>query len=350
MSADVRDTLARIDDRLRQSLVELAGLWPEGGELPCDDLVDLWGDTLTSGGKRFRPQMCHWGWVCAGGAAEIRGHQEMILAGTALELLHAFALIHDDVMDDSEVRRGAPTVRAVLAARHSAGRWSGDSHDFGDAMAVLVGDLGHSEVGVLVGQLPEAMRREWRAMSVELVAGQARDLTGAADRDRDLDHARSVARAKSGGYTIARPLRLGALAGGGGPAVLDVLTEVGVLLGEAFALRDDLLGVWGTAEETGKPVGDDLSQGKATVLLALAERAATPSLHRQLARVGGGLRAEEIATLTHALEEIGVKERAEALVVELVAQAIALLDSPVLDPDGAAGLRSLANLVAWRVV
>ena len=211
----------------------------------------------------------------------------MVQAGAALELLHIFALIHDDVMDESASRRGQPSVHTLAAQLHLHSAARGNARRFGESIAVLVGDLAHAEADHLVTELPRPMRRIWRLLVIELVQGQSRDITGTAAGRRDLAHARQVARMKSGAYTVQRPLQLGRRGGrrrraGGRPRI----TRYGREVGEAFALRDDLLGVWGDPRLTGKPAGDDLLSGKPTVILSLADERLRGSDRTLLARVG----------------------------------------------------------------
>ena len=304
-----------------------------------------------TGGKRIRPSMAHWGWVACGGrsSADESGADDVVRAGAALELLHIFALIHDDVMDESDSRRGQPSVHTLAAQLHLHAGARGDARHFGESIAVLVGDLAHAEADHLVTELPRAMRQIWRLLVIELVHGQSRDLTGSAAGRRDLDHARRVARMKSGRYTVQRPLELGAAAAGAPDVVRDALMTYGEEVGEAFALRDDLLGVWGDPRSTGKPAGDDLISGKPTVIMALAEERLHGSARRVLRRVGTPeLSPADVTALQSALAEQGVVEAVEARISEHVRAASAALASVDLDASGVAGLTGMAHLIAWR--
>ena len=189
----------------------------------------------------------------------------------ALELLHLFALIQDDVMDRSDSRRGRTTLHVSAAQRHLTSGGLGDPVLFGDSVATLVSDLALSEASLLVAPCAPDVRAAWRLMAVELVEGQLLDLTHTAGRRRDVETSRRIARFKSSRYTISRPVQLGALVGGADPALVRGLIGWGDLVGDAFAVRDDLLGVWGDPVRTGKPAGDDLRSGKPTVLSWAAE-------------------------------------------------------------------------------
>jgi geranylgeranyl diphosphate synthase type I len=263
--------------------------------------------------------------------------------------LHIFALIHDDVMDESASRRGQPSVHTLAAQLHLHSAARGSARRFGESIAVLVGDLAHAEADHMVTELPPAMRRIWRLLVIELVQGQSRDITGTAAGRRDLAHARQVARMKSGAYTVQRPLQLGAAAANADDHVVAAISRYGREVGEAFALRDDLLGVWGDPRLTGKPAGDDLLSGKPTVILSLAEERLRGADRQLLARVGTPeLSPADVGSLQHALQTSGVVDAVEGRISGHVHAAIAELDHPGLSPEGVPGLTSMAYKIAWR--
>ena len=351
-----RDFLKRVDRSLDEAVRDLADIWY--GDLAEHRPVDVLTDrdlpemlrALAASGKRIRPTMCFWGWVAAGGPSAPRVSSDHVLrVSVALELLHVFALIHDDVMDESESRRGQPSVHTLAAQLHLHAHACGNAQRFGESIAVLVGDLAHSEADHLVAELPGPMRRIWRLLVIELVHGQSRDLTGTAGMRRDLAHARQVARMKSGSYTVQRPLELGAAAAGAGPEVAEAISTYGREVGEAFALRDDLLGVWGDPRLTGKPAGDDLLSGKPTVILSLAHDRLTGSARDALMRVGTpDLSHADVTHLQEALQSDGVADAVEQRIHDHIAAAVEQLDPNVIDPLGRAGLTQMAHQIAWR--
>lgn len=350
--------LRRVDARLADVVHHLVQTWRHDMSTdteslaPMDilldrDLPEMLRVLTMTGGKRIRPSMCFWGWVAAGRARD--GEDHVVQAGAALELLHIFALIHDDVMDESASRRGRPSVHTLAAQLHLHSAARGSARRFGESIAVLVGDLAHAEADYMVTELPPAMRRIWRLLVIELVQGQSRDITGTAAGRRDLVHARQVARMKSGAYTVQRPLQLGAAAAEAPDHVAAALTRYGREVGEAFALRDDLLGVWGDPQLTGKPAGDDLLSGKPTVILSLAEERLRGSDRQLLARVGTPeLSPADVAHLQNALQASGVVDAVESRISSHVHAAIAELDHPGLSLDGVAGLTQMAYKIAWR--
>ncbi|CAA9316117.1 MAG: Geranylgeranyl diphosphate synthase [uncultured Friedmanniella sp.] len=349
--------LARVDERMSEVVDDLERVWsdelaPTGSPvdiLTDHDLPDLLRGLIGTGGKRIRPSMCLWGWVVAGGRRNDRGAAEVLQVATALELLHVFALIHDDVMDESASRRGQPSVHTLAAQLHLHSGSRGSATRFGDNIAVLVGDLAHAEADHLVSALPAAMRAIWRVLVIELVRGQSRDLTGSAAGRRDLAHARQVAQMKSGCYTVWRPLQLGAAAADADPATLEVLATYGSEVGEAFALRDDLLGVWGDPARTGKPAGDDLLSGKPTVIISLAHELLHGPARQVLERVGTpALSPADVTFLQDALRAGGVVDAVESRISAHVHAAVAALDAEGLDPQGVAGLTQMAHRIAWR--
>ena len=222
---------------------------------------------VRSGGKRLRPTFCHIAFTGAGGVA---GDPVAVDAGAALELLHAFALLHDDVMDDAASRRGVATAHISWEGRHRDGGWRGEARRFGEGVAVLVGDLAAVYADRLLGEAPAPARRLYDDLRVELMAGQFLDLLHTARGGVRPTVARRIAVLKSARYTVERPLQLGAALAGRLDDLGDALSAYGLPLGEAFQLRDDLLGAFGDPFATGKPVGDDLREGKPTLLLALA--------------------------------------------------------------------------------
>jgi geranylgeranyl diphosphate synthase type I len=251
-------------------------------------------------------------------------------------------------MDRSDSRRGRPTAHLEARIAHEREEGLGDPGVFGDGIAVLLGDLALSEAGVLVSGAPDAVRDQWRAMLRELVHGQSLDLTAAAARRRDLALARRVARLKSGAYTIQRPLLIGASIAGAGHAVSKALSAYGEHLGEAFALRDDLLGVWGDPRTTGKPVGDDLVAGKPTVVLAAARRLLPDALSRRYLGPDAVVTQEDVPVLQQLFADWGVLDEVEERIADEATAALDSLDAADLHPAGSAGLRGMVRVTAWR--
>jgi len=356
LTSDVAKHLALVDGLLGEVLADLTHLWTTAFDdastvdvLGPFDLPALLDRLAGSGGKRLRPVMSYLGWLAASGRARGVGHADVVRVGAALELLHLFALIHDDVMDESDSRRGLPTVHAEASRLHTEAQALGSSARFGESIAVLLGDLAHAEASHLVGDLPEQMRRIWRVLVVELVCGQRRDLTGSAAGRRDLTHARQVARMKSGAYTVERPLELGAAAAHAPDVIFACLARYGRELGEAFALRDDLLGAWGDPARTGKPAGDDLISGKPTVILSLASDRLSGTARGLLDHVGTpALTAAEVTQLQDELRRCGVLAEVEGMISAHVERAVAALDERALDPDGVVELTQIADQIAWR--
>lgn len=344
-------TLEAVRARVDAAVSEIASIWDDlagrdADVLGHDDVPRLVART-TGGGKMIRPEMVHWGWVSAGGDAA--SHAQMIEIGAAVELLHLFALVHDDVMDHADLRRGQPTAHRLAREAHERAGGAGSAQAFGNAVAILVGDLLLAEADRLIAGMPLPLRDAWRTMIFELVLGQRRDLTGAALGRRDLEHAREVARLKSGAYTVAGPLRLGALAAGASPATLACLDAYARHAGEAFGLRDDVLGLWGDPASTGKSVEDDLTDGKATVLLALADARLSPADRALLVRAGSGeLSDAQIATLRDAMATCGVRDDVEAMIGVEVDAARACLDPASVTPAGIEGLVDITHRIAWR--
>jgi len=301
---------------------------------------------VVDGGKRLRPAFCHWAYVGAGGQG---ADPAVVDAGAALELLHAFALLHDDVMDGSSLRRGRPTVHVDFAARHGAAGWRGEARRFGEGVAILVGDLAFVYADLLMVGVPPPATAIFNELRVELNIGQALDLIGTAEARRDRAMARRIATYKSGKYTIERPLHLGAALMGRLEDLAEPLSAYGLPLGEAFQMRDDVLGTFGDPDVTGKPVGEDLREGKPTPLLAITTARAGSAGSGVLERVGApDLGDDEVAAIQALMVETGAKEETELLVDELASEAVAALDKAALTAEAKTALTALAAFVARR--
>ena len=307
---------------------------------------------VMDGGKRLRPAFCYWGHRAAGGADS----DALVRAAASLELLQACALVHDDVIDSSDTRRGAPSVHRRFAAIHRRSDWHGDPEAFGSAAAILLGDLAliwadtmFAESGLDVDALQRAFG-VWDAMRVEVMCGQYLDVVEQARGGGSVERALRVARYKSAKYTVERPLHLGAALAGADDDVLDALSEFGLPIGEAFQLRDDLLGVYGDPAETGKPAGDDLREGKRTVLVAFAFEAANDAQRETLRRLLGDPALDEdgVTILRDVIDASGARERVERLIDERYDSAQRALQSPRLDAAAAETLRELAEAATRR--
>ncbi|MEV6815515.1 polyprenyl synthetase family protein [Micromonospora sp. NPDC051296] len=312
-------------------------------------------DCVLAGGKRVRPTFAYWGWRGAVGGDE--PFTPVLPALATLELLHTFALVHDDVMDSSATRRGRPTAHVAVAAQHAAAGRSGDSGRFGEAVAVLIGDLCMVWADQLLARTALSpsrlleVRRGYDQMRVETVAGQYLDILGEADpANWSVDRALRVARYKTASYTVQRPLLFGAsLAGVDHDApLIAAYTHYGLSVGEAFQLRDDLLGVYGDPTTTGKPAGDDLRTGKPTALLMLARELATPAQRRALDGADTRADAPEIARLAEVVVDTGAVDRIERMIDERVEDALAALAAVAVDETARTALVGLATTATHR--
>jgi geranylgeranyl diphosphate synthase type I len=309
--------------------------------------IEALRDFVLTGGKRLRPAFCYWSFVGAGGDPD---DSSVIDAGAALELLHAFALVHDDVMDGSALRRGQATVHLAFTRRHLMAGWRGEARRFGEGVAILVGDLAFVYADLLMGGIRERDALEvFNELRIELNVGQYLDMVGTAQGRSDHGTARRIACYKSGKYTVERPLHLGAALAGRLDHLAGPLSAYGLPLGEAFQLRDDLLGAFGDSAVTGKPVGEDLREGKPTPLLAIASARAGKEAAALLGRVGAGdLGDEEVAALQAVLVDTGARDDTERQVERLVAQAIDALRTVPVTTAARDALAELATYVGQR--
>jgi geranylgeranyl diphosphate synthase, type I len=347
------DPRARVDAALRkfvtESLADLAGI---GSEL--EPVAAAAARFVLDAGKRLRPSFCFWG-ALAVGADDT---DSLVSAAASLELLQACALVHDDVIDRSATRRGQPSIHEQFASLHASMGWTGDPAAFGEAAAILLGDLYlvWSDAMLASSGCDEAALRRARpivdAMRVELMAGQYLDVVEQARGGGSVERALRVARFKAAKYTIERPLHLGAALGAGSPEAFEALSGYGIPLGEAFQLRDDLLGVFGDPALTGKPAGDDLREGKRTVLIALAVEATDDAGRSLIERHLGDPDPDEdaVAILRSVVADSGAATAVEKMIDERVRHALEALTTGRFDPGASEALVALASAATKRAV
>jgi len=333
----------------------LAELGPEVGEL-----VAL-ARAFTTGGKRLRPAFCCWGYLAAAGGTLVP--PPVLRAASSLDLLHVSALVHDDVMDGSGTRRGVPAAHVQLAGLHAAADHRGDPDAFGRAGAILLGDLLlmwsvelFNECGAPADSLARAQPL-LAAVRAEVTGGQYLDITAQKRRPLDarrdpasvLAQVRRVVEFKTARYTVVRPLQIGAALGGAGPELLAALGRYGSPLGRAFQYRDDVLGVFGDEAVTGKPAGDDLREGKLTVLIAKAMGAASEADAERLdVLLGSPLTEAEVAEARAIISGSGALAATEREIEDATAEALAALDGAGIGEPALGGLRLLAQLASQR--
>jgi geranylgeranyl diphosphate synthase type I len=316
------------------------------------EVADTIADFVMGGGKRLRPAFAYWGYRGAGGADS----DAIAWAAASLEFVQASALIHDDVMDASETRRGEPAVHRRYASHHASLDWAGDPDAFGGGAAILLGDLCLAwsdemlrDAGLPVDALLRA-RPVFDLMRTEVIAGQYLDLHAQASRDTSLRRASTVARYKSAKYTVERPLLLGAAIADADDAVRQTYADYGLPVGEAFQLRDDVLGVFGDPAVTGKPAGDDLREGKRTYLVAaafeVANGPAADVLRSDLGRPE--LDQAGVEHLREIIVSTGALDRTERRIAELTELGLAALDRIRLADGVSAMLADLARAATRR--
>ena len=356
---------ARIEEFLAERSSILRSISPDLAPL------ESFSERFLSGGKRFRALFCYWGWASVGARgfdpfASEGGPDRypVVSAAAALELFHAAALVHDDLIDNSDTRRGAPSAHRLFERLHAESGWAGAAPDFGRASAILLGDLllGWSDElldeglhGLADPSAARAARAEFVRMRTEVTAGQYLDIleerawvvqSDEAQRER----AERVITYKSAKYSEEAPLLIGAAIAGASSAQLDALRAFGLPLGMAYQLRDDLLGVYGDPEVTGKPSGDDLREGKRTVLIAIARERLGPGQRRLLDELLGDpeLDVDQVRMLQRTISESGASDEIERLIGSYVARATAVLDDAPLSREARAELGALANTVSRR--
>lgn len=346
---------AGLRQRVDKALTEfLAGqhAWMKGVDEDLVPVAEAIEAFVLGGGKRLRPAFAYWGFRGAGGGDS----DQVVTALAALEFVQASALIHDDLMDRSDTRRGEPAVHRRFAARHRSAGWGGNADGFGDAAAILLGDLclvWSDELLHSAGLDPRIVARArpvFDEMRTEVTVGQYLDVLTQATGDTSVERAGKVARYKSAKYTVERPLLLGAALAGATADVRAAYSAYGLPLGEAFQLRDDVLGVFGDPSQTGKPAGDDLREGKRTYLVAVAVEA-TDAAGRELllGRLGDpGLDEDGVARLRELITSTGALARTEERIATLTDTALAALGAVDLETEARQALVDLAVAATRR--
>ncbi|GIG27409.1 polyprenyl synthetase family protein [Cellulomonas marina] len=360
----VEDVRALVGQRVEEHLVRLRPVLAQAGDDgPVADALE----EMLRGGKRLRAAFCYWSFRAHGGRPGTPEAEAALRVGASLELFQAAALFHDDVMDESDTRRGRPAAHRAFAARHTAHGWSGRADQFGTSAAILLGDLAlvasEQEFAAALADAPAPRARSARAvfdlMRTEVTVGQYLDvlaqvLPWGEEPAADERRARQVVRAKAARYSVEHPLVLGACLADASTVQLAALRAVGLPLGEAFQLRDDLLGVFGDPTTTGKPAGDDLLEGKRTVLVAravAAARAAGDTATEALVRRRLGDRSMspvQVAELAAAIQASGAVDEVEALIDALARQALDAAEAADWAEPGRSRLLGLARAAVDR--
>ncbi len=329
-------------------------LAPLGADL--DPLLDA-AHVAVQGGKRLRPAFAYWGWRAAGGSATKT--TALMRAAASIELVHASALVHDDVMDASATRRGRASAHRALALLRIDDVEAAAAERFGHNAAILLGDILLAWSDELLGESgfkPMAIDRArvyFDRLRTEVSAGQYLDVLAQTRHRSSAADAMRVVRYKSAKYTVERPVQLGAALGKASPALLAALSSYGVPLGEAFQLRDDILGVFGQPSVTGKPSGDDIREGKRTLLMARAFDKADRSQRTVLEKAFGNPHLDEAAleTVLTTLRETGAVAAVETVISELTSAALsALRHAPIDDAEALKALRTLSDHATKRSV
>ncbi|MFD5554650.1 polyprenyl synthetase family protein [Streptomyces sp. NPDC127068] len=322
---------------------------------PPEIAASVLKEFVAAGGKRLRPLLCVLGRHCAGALGPVP--QAVIDTAAALELFHASALIHDDIMDNSDTRRQRPTVHRQLTAHARPGSPADAARRLGEGHAILVGDLAQVWADEILhtADLTNAQFQQvltvWDTMRAEVIHGQLLDLASSGRPTDDVHRALSIVRLKTATYTIERPLHLGAVLTGASPGLLTELSRLALPLGEAYQLRDDLLGVFGDPRVTGKSRLDDLREGKHTVLVAIALQEAVPRhaavLHRLLGEPG--LTEADAERIRHILTITGARRHVEEMIEGRRREVLELLrNTELIHPAAIAHLRDLTESATRR--
>jgi geranylgeranyl diphosphate synthase type I len=316
------------------------------------DLVDALTALVRAGGKRLRPALVFHAFRGCGGGDPAPA----MSVAVAVEFLHSYLLIHDDIMDHADVRRGLPAAHVRFAALHREHGWRGEAADYGRAVAILIGDLSHAYAlesfsrALSTASHSDELRRVFFAMSEEVIAGQHLEMRVAVHRIAGERELARVLRLKSGAYSVERPVELGAVLAGADGALRSTLTRYGAAVGEAFQLQDDILGVFGDLETVGKPVGSDLSEGKFTFLIYHALRRATSEDARVVEQCLGkpDPTADEVAAVREIIRGCGALQQVREMIEQRLTTARQALGEIELSPEGRSFLDGLIEFLRER--
>lgn len=356
MSSQTKSELQEVRDCVEIELAQfmrdqssyLAQISPE-----LEPVFQALSSFLLDSGKRLRPLFAYAGIISAGGDL----NPATTKAISSLELLQACALIHDDLMDGSDTRRGKPSIHRHFESIHVQEELEGFAPAYGLASAVLLGDLALvwsnqllNTSGITTQELQRVLP-VFDEMRVELMAGQFLDIHEQTQKNTDLARSMKIARYKSGKYTIERPLHMGAtLSGNSTPEIILALSEYGLPLGEAFQFRDDLLGVFGDPAVTGKPAGDDLREGKRTALIAMTDARCSDAMREESRKYFGKVNLDDkgVAILQEMIESTGAKAELEKMIENLTQRAVRAIDNPAIDDTARDTLTKLALIATKR--
>jgi geranylgeranyl diphosphate synthase type I len=360
-------------NRVQEQLDDFCSIQRADFEAISDDLLPVidFTQSLLGGGKRFRALFCYWSWVGQLPYFSIQSDDQrrasaeaMIGIAASLEMFHAAALVHDDLLDQSDTRRGAPSVHKRFEQLHRDSRWAGSPERYGVAGSVLVGDLmlgwsseifGSALLKAPSAEIEAACRQEFSKMRVEVMAGQYLDIVeenSAVTRSVDdaVGRANRVILYKSAKYSIEAPLLIGAAFAGADNPTLRAVSNFGIPLGMAFQLRDDILGVFGDPKVTGKPAGDDLREGKRTVLVGYTRQSLSPAVGKLFDELlsSRDLTDEQIKFLQQTITESGSLEKVERTIEQLADEAMSNLDNLIMEETAKDQLTVLAQKVIRR--
>ena len=355
----VQESFRELSENFRTKLESQLHDWLTAKELAAAaespssrELTEVLTRFVARGGKRIRPALLYYTYRACGGVSD----DKVMPMAMAVELLHTYLLIHDDIMDHADVRRGEPAAHVIYTDLHSSRGWRGDSEHFGESAAILLGDLAQTyslELYSSVELAPEVageFRHQFSLMCQEVVLGQYLEMTAANREFLEEDELLRVLRMKSGRYSVERPVQLGYLLARATEATRQALTVYGLKMGEAFQLQDDLLGLFGDAETVGKPVGGDLKEGKFTLLIHHALRHLSPTDRVALESALGNpdLEPDEVLSVQGLIEASGARRRVQEMVETRLQQAYESLEAIDLAEDGAAFLRGLIDYLRGR--
>lgn len=315
-------------------------------------LVEVLSDLILSGGKRLRPALVHFGYrACGGTDPETLRPLEL-----ATELLHTYLLVHDDIMDNADVRRGTPTAHVRFREEHRRNHRRGDAEHYGTSLGILVGNLAHTQAHEWFTEACQAapdqgaLRETFSTMEEEVIKGQLLEMQVAQRQEASPETLERVLQLKSGRYSVKRPLQLGALFADASDAQIETLSRYGGAAGDAFQLQDDLLGMFGDPDATGKPVGGDLREGKFTFLVYHTLQRSDGE-ERQIVKQAlgdGSLTDDEVQRVCDVIRRSGALDCVRDMIEDRLTRARDALEGAAFEADGETFLHGFVDYLGQR--
>jgi len=314
-------------------------------------MIELLKEFTLRGGKRLRAALVYYGYRCFSN----KNLKEIIKASVTMELIQSYLLIHDDIIDNDDLRRNGPTLHISYKNIAKRKYKKIDSNHFGLSMAILAGDICAAFANEIMAKLKIKEKNKIQALNVlnhslhHVIYGQVLDVLSELRiiTNKDIE---KIHRLKTATYTIESPLHIGALLAGAKQKHLKTLSNYAIPLGKAFQIKDDILGMFGEKEKVGKPVGSDIKEGKKNLLILKALESATPAQRQAIEEALGNqdLTKNQLNQVRAIVIKTGSLSYSQNLAKNLVKKAKSAIKSAKFRPVGKNFLLKIADYIEKR--